>query len=53
MKVPLELFQDMLSVLAGILKIGNISFATAGGAQVSDKSSKRNLLSDLYFLFLL
>jgi myosin X len=38
MKVPAESFQYLLSVLAGILNIGNITFSTAGGAQVSDKS---------------
>ena len=29
---------DILCVLAGILYLGNLTFATAGGAQVSDKS---------------
>ena len=40
MGVSNEHFQDMLSVLAGILIIGNLSFATAGGAQVQDKSGR-------------
>lgn len=30
--------QDVLGVLAGILHLGNISFAQAGGAQVADKA---------------
>ena len=29
---------DILCVLGGVLYLGNITFATAGGAQVSDKS---------------
>ena len=38
MGVPSEQFHHMLSVLAGILLIGNLTFVTAGGAQVQDKS---------------
>ena len=38
MGVPYDNVMDMLKVLAGILTIGNITFATAGGAQVSDAS---------------
>ena len=38
MGVPNDQFQEMLSVLAGILYLGNLTFATAGGAQVQDKS---------------
>lgn len=32
--------QDVLSVLAGILHLGNISFVQAGGAQVADKAGR-------------
>lgn len=43
MQVPTEAFNNLMSVVAGILKVGNITFATAGGAQVSDKSGKEIL----------
>lgn len=36
---------EVLRLLAGILHLGNIEFATAGGAQVS---SKTGLLSSLH-----
>lgn len=39
MQVPAQQFSDLMSVLAGILKVGNITFGKAGGAQVSDKSA--------------
>ena len=38
MGVSAEQFHDMLSIISGILLIGNLSFVTAGGAQVQDKS---------------
>lgn len=40
MQVPTESFNNLMAVLAAILKIGNINFVTAGGAQISDKSGK-------------
>lgn len=33
-----EQIQDMLGILAGILHLGNISFVSAAGAQIADKS---------------
>ena len=41
MQVPSQQFNDLMSVLAGILKVGNITFGKAGGAQVSDKSGMK------------
>ena len=43
MKVMLlteEQIMDVLQLLSGILQLGNISFMSAGGAQVADKSGK-------------
>ena len=38
MEVPADQVADLFSVLAGILQLGNLTFVTAGGAQVQDKS---------------
>ena len=40
MKFSKEHIQDVLSLLAAILHIGNVDFITAGGAQVKDMHSK-------------
>ena len=40
MEVPLDQVFEILSMLAAILHLGNISFINAGGAQVSDKTSE-------------
>ena len=40
MKFSKEQIQDVLSLLAAILHIGNVDFITAGGAQVKDMHSK-------------
>ena len=39
-KFTKEHIQDVLSLLAAILHIGNVEFITAGGAQVKDMHSK-------------
>ncbi len=53
MGVPSEQFHHMMSVLAGILLIGNLTFATAGGAQVQDKSGMITLLLLFVYCFCL
>ena len=40
MEVPLDQVFEILSMLAAILHLGNISFINAGGAQVADKTSE-------------
>lgn len=39
MSVADEEISDVLHVISGVLQLGNVNFMSAGGAQVSEKSS--------------
>ena len=50
MELTSDQVMDILCVLSGILFLGNLTFATAGGAQVSDKSGMQITVFLLIFL---
>lgn len=45
MSVADEEISDVLHVLSGVLQLGNVNFMSAGGAQVTEKSSMTVFLS--------
>ena len=45
MSVADEEISDVLHVLSGVLQLGNVNFMSAGGAQVTEKSSMAVFLS--------
>ena len=48
MSVADEEISDVLHVLSGVLQLGNVNFMSAGGAQVTEKSSTTVFLICFY-----
>lgn len=48
MSVADEEISDVLHVLSGVLQLGNVNFMSAGGAQVTEKSSMTFFLICFY-----